>query len=60
MRLTLWQQEETARAMIRQAYRDGWFLDEDVVARAVDIAGPESAGLIRRVFTRDFTVTRPN
>ena len=60
MKLTRWQQEETARSMIRQAYREGLVLDDDVVARAVQLAGQESAGMIGRVFTRDFTVTRPN
>jgi hypothetical protein len=46
--------------MIRQAYRDGLVLDDDVVARAVELAGQEMSGMIGRIFTREFTVTRPN
>ena len=57
---TRFQQANTARDMIRQAYREGLVLDDDVVTRAVQLAGQESAGMIGRVFTRDFTVTRPN
>jgi hypothetical protein len=60
MRITRFQQEATARNMIRQAYRDGLVLDDDVVARAVELAGQEMSGMIGRIFTREFIVTRPN
>jgi hypothetical protein len=60
MRITRFQQEATARNMIRQAYSDGLVLDDDVVARAVQLAGQEMAGMIGRIFIREFIVTRPN
>jgi len=52
------QQANTARNMIRQAYREGLTDDDEVVARAIELAGKDAAGMIGRVFTREFVLAR--
>ena len=53
------QQANTARDMIRQAYREGLTKDDEVVERAIQLAGKDAAAMIGRVFTRDFVLARP-
>jgi len=59
MSRTRFHQANTARDMIRKAYREGLTDDDAVVARAIELAGKDAAGMIGRVFTRDFVLARP-
>lgn len=53
------QLEQTARAMIRQAYAQGWNADDLVIDFVTEAMGEEHRPLIGRVFTRDFKATQP-
>jgi hypothetical protein len=51
---SLAQREQTARALIRQAYAIGWTSDDLVIDYAAANMGEDERPLIGRVFARDF------